>query len=381
LWAASFVLIHLALGLTNAIMLVAEATGISHTTIRRGVRELNAGEKPNQSRVRKPGGGRKRKTETVPEIKDKLEELVDPFTRGDPETPLKWVANQSVRRIANSLMVVGHNVSYTWVWLMLHVLGYSLQGNSKVLEGNNQPDRDAQFSFIARMIEIFKSNGDPVLSVDTKNKIKTGNFFNKGKLWLKNGNPIVVNDHDFSDKTTLKLVPYGIYDVFKNLGYVIIGVSADTAMFSVNCLLKWWKVFGSKMYSNSENILITCDSGGSNGYRLRLWKLMLQKLANITKKNITVCHYPPGISKWNKIEHCLFSYISLAWRGIPLFSIELVTKLIRSTTTVSGLKVFCSIDRKTYETGIKTSNEEMKTINIIHDEFHGEWNYTIKPQE
>jgi hypothetical protein len=307
-----------------------------------------------------------------------LERLVEPVTRGDPESPLRWTC-KSLRKLAAELNGMGHRTSQHLVAQLLHDLGYSLQANRKTLEGASHPDRDAQFGHINDQVQGFQASGDPVISVDTKKKELVGDFKNGGREWRPQGQPEEVRVHDFVIKELGKVSPYGVYDVAKNAGWVSVGVDHDTATFAVESIRRWWNSMGRTEYPGAKRLLITADGGGSNGSRIRLWKVELQKLANETGLPISVCHLPPGTSKWNKIEHRLFAYISQNWRGKPLVSHEVIVNLIAATTTKTGLSVRCQLDTNAYPAGQKVSDQEMALIQIQQDDFHGEWNYTILP--
>jgi hypothetical protein len=358
---------------------VSVETGISRQTITEGKKELKQTKKKLEpGRVRKEGGGRKRATEKYPTLKRELRKLVEATTRGDPESPLLWTC-KSVRKLSEELKQKSYNVSHTVVSELLDDMGYSLQSNQKTREGSEHEDRDAQFEYINSQIKIFQENKQPVISVDCKKKELIGNFKNGGREYRPKGEPEEVRTHDFPDKELGKVAPYGVYDLTENKGWVNVGVSHDTAAFAVNSIQQWWVSMGQECYPQARQLLITADSGGSNGYRVRLWKIELQNLANKTGLSVSVRHLPPGTSKWNKIEHRLFSFITQNWRGRPLVSHEVVVNLISATTTRKGLKVNCQLDTNTYKTGIQVSEEELKSINILKDEFHGEWNYTISP--
>ena len=354
-------------------------TGVSRPTIYRGIKDLNEAESLGDSlkRVRLKGGGRKKIVHKSPEIIEAVESLMEPCVRGDPESPLRWTC-KSVRSLEKELRKQGYKISYPTVASLLKELEFSLQGNQKTLEGTNHPDRDGQFLFINKKAKWFLQRGLPVISVDTKKKELVGQYKNGGKKWMKKKNPEKVNVHDFPDPQNPKAIPYGVYDVGQNEGWVSVGISADTAEFAVESIRQWWKRMGQKKYPYASNLLLCADSGGSNSYRSHLWKWELYKWAKKEGLSITVCHYPPGTSKWNKIEHRLFSYISLNWKGEPLRSYETIVSLIGSTKTKSGLKVQSHIDKKKYKKGIKVSKEQMKKIKIKKASFHGEWNYTIK---
>lgn len=362
----------------GGISAVVRATGMDHKTIQRGVRELDEPNPPSFEQIRKPGGGRKSLAESDPKILKDLEDLVEPVVRGDPESALRWVA-KSTYHLADELSFQGHSVSQRSIAGLLKAAGYSLQANSKVNEGGNHPDRNKQFEYINNQVLKYQSKHQPVISVDTKKKENIGNFKNHGSEYSKKGHPTEVNTYDFPDKELGKVAPYGVYDVAQNKGWVSVGVTADTAEFAVESIRAWWKEMGRACYGKVKELLITADGGGSNGTRVKLWKLELQKLANELHLDIHVCHFPPGTSKWNKIEHKLFSFISQNWRGKPLIDRATVINLISNTTTRQGLIVKARLDTKIYQKGIKVTETEMKTINLAPDEFHGEWNYTIQP--
>jgi transposase len=360
---------------------VHKATGVSRPTITNGLNELKRKKSFNLTQLRKAGGGRKKLTEKDSSLLKDLNEIIEPVTRGDPENPLRW-SSKSTIKLADELNNKGHKVTQRTVYTLLKDQDYSLKGNKKTKEGKeNHPDRDAQFQFINEKTKEFQKNKNPVLSVDTKKKENIGNFKNNGKEWMPKGEWTEVNTHDFPDKELGKVAPYGIYDTTRNEGWVNIGISHDTAEFAVNSIRTWWKNMGKDLYENCTEIMITADCGGSNNYRAKLWKFELQKLSDELGKSITVCHFPPGTSKWNKIEHRLFSYISQNWRGIPLVSLQTIVELIGNTTTKTGLKVQTSIDKNHYDTGRKISDEEFESINIKRLEFQGNWNYTIRPHE
>ena len=360
----------------GGIVLVSEITGIAPSTIGRGLAELD-GRQPAaaQNRVRRRGGGRKPATEKQPGLLAALKALVEPVERGDPERPLKWVS-KSYRHLAGALQELGYSISYRSIAALLAELGYSLQGNAKTREGSAHPDRDGQFEEIARQVSDFLAAGEPVISVDTKKKELVGNFKNGGREWRPLGEPEAVKVHDFADKALGKAAPYGVYDVARNIGWVNVGISHDTAAFAVESIRRWWQRLGQERYPQARRLLITADCGGSNGARLRLWKVELQKLARELDLEISVCHLPPGTSKWNKIEHRLFSFISQNWRGKPLTDLATIISLISATTTSTGLKVYCELDTNTYPKGITVSDAEINALVIKRAEFHGEWNYT-----
>ncbi|MBI1884438.1 MAG: ISAzo13 family transposase [Chlamydiae bacterium] len=361
----------------GGIVAVAGITGMSRQTIYNGIADLAVGN--STDRIRRPGGGRKKLKDQNPDLIKKIEELVDPVTRGDPESPLRWTC-KSVRNVEKCLKEAGYPGSYRTVARILNERGYSLQANRKTLEEKkDHPDRDQQFHYINDQAKQFLHDSEPVISVDTKKKELIGNYKNGGHEWEKTGCAVKVLSHDFPDPEVTKAVPYGIYDIGKNTGWVNVGMDADTAEFAVESIRQWWRWMGKKRYPKANDILICADSGGSNGYRCHLWKRELQKLANQQKLRITVCHFPPGTSKWNKIEHRLFSYISMNWRGRPLTDYRTVVNLIASTKTTNGLTVKVRLDKKTYQRGIKVSPEELRKIVIQQHSFHGEWNYTIKP--
>lgn len=359
--------------------IVAKATGLSRTTLHRGHVEQrpDALNRPPGG-IRKKGGGRKKLTSMEPELLMALERLVEPTTRGDPESPLRWTC-RSTRQLAAVLSEQGHSISHQTVASLLDELGYSLQGNQKTKEGSGHPDRDAQFRYIQSRVEEIQNQGQPVVSVDTKKKELIGDFKNGGREWHRQGEPEPVRVYDFVDKALGKANPYGVYDPTANLGWVSVGVDHDTAEFAVETLRRWWEKMGRARYPNATELLVTADGGGSNGTRVRLWKVALQRLANQTGLRISVCHFPPGTSKWNKIEHRLFSHISMNWRGKPLYSHEVIVNLIASTTTGTGLKIEAELDANGYPTGIQVTDEELNRVRIQRAEFHGEWNYTILP--
>lgn len=356
---------------------VAQATGVSRVTIHKALAEIES-KKIIAERVRKPGGGRKDITEQHPNILEKLEALVDPVTRGDPRSPLRWTC-KSTRQLSQELGRKGYAVSNVTVAELLHRLDYSLQANAKTLEGASHPDRDAQFHYINRRVQGFLRRHQPVISVDTKKKELVGNFKNGGREWQPKGEPEKVEVHDFASPEFPKVIPYGVYDVGKNMGWVNVGTDHDTASFAVASIRRWWFGMGRELYPNATDLLICADCGGSNGYRLRLWKMELQTLASETGVGITTCHFPPGTSKWNKVEHRLFSHISMNWRGRPLISHEVLVKLIGETTTSTGLEVKAQLDKRRYPVKVKVTDEEMRTVKIRPHKFHGEWNYSINP--
>jgi len=362
----------------GGISAVHRATGIDYKTISKGLKELKSEQKVITNKIRAGGGGRKHILDKDPDIGLELDKLIEPSTRGDPESLLLWTS-KSTYKLAESLSASGHKVSQTSVHKMLVAKGYSLQSNRKKLEGNQHPDRDAQFNYINNCAKRFQIKNCPVLSIDTKKKESIGNYKNNGKEYCEKGKPISVKTHDFPNKELGKVSPYGIYDIGRNEGWVNVGISSDTAEFAVNSIRTWWYVMGKEIYKNADSIMVTADCGGSNGNRTRLWKWELQKLATELNKTIYVCHFPPGTSKWNKIEHKMFSYISMNWRAKPLISREIVVNLIANTTTKMGLRIQAALDHNTYQTGIKISKSDFDSINIQNDDFHGEWNYKIKP--
>ena len=361
---------------------VASAAGLSRPVIHKGLDELKA-RKPGLplGQSRKAGGGRKALRASDPTLMEALDRLVDPDTRGDPMSPLRWTC-KSTRHLAGALTQSGHPVSHRVVGELLASLGYSLQGNFKTREGASHPDRDAQFQYINERVRVLLAAGVPVISVDTKKKELVGEYLNRGVEWQPKGEPEAVNVYDFINTDVGKAIPHGIYDVGKNLGWVTVGRDHDTASFAVSSIRRWWEGMGRALYPNASKLLICADGGGSNGSRLRLWKVELQRLAEQTGITITVCHLPPGTGKWNKIEHRLFSHISMNWRGKPLISHEVIVDLIGATTTKSGLKVRAELDSAVYPTGIKISDEQMKALSPLLSKhaFHGEWNYDLLPR-
>jgi transposase len=357
---------------------VSRATGVSRRAIASGLDQLKAPDDLGASRIRRPGGGRKRTVETDATLRADLERLIDPVTRGDPESPLRWTC-KSIRKLTEELQRMGHATSHRMVAELLHELGYSLQANRKTIEGKGHPDRNAQFEHINRKVRAALKAVEPVISVDAKKKELVGDFKNAGREWHPEGDPEPVRVYDFVIPGLGRVTPYGIFDMARNAGWVNVGTDHDTSAFAVESIRRWWGSMGRAQYPEAKTLLITADGGGSNGSRVRLWKLELQRLASETGLRISVCHFPPGTSKWNKIEHRLFSFISQNWRGRPLVSHEVVVNLIAATTTETGLKVACELDRNSYPSGIKVSKEDMAGINLRKDKFHGEWNYTILP--
>ena len=363
----------------GGITLVSRETGLCREAIRLGQAELQREEAVALGRIRKKGGGRKRTEQKDPTLKSDLERLIDPVTRGDPESSLRWTC-KSTRQLAEALKHLGHQTSHRMVAEMLHELGYSLQGNRKTLEGESHPDRNAQFEYLHGQVKAFQEAGQPVVSVDTKKKEWVGQFKNGGREWQPQGEPEAVETHDFPNAELGKVAPYGVYDAARNEGWVNVGTDHDTAAFAVESIRRWWYLMGREAYPGARRLLITADSGGSNGARVRLWKVALQSLVNETGLAITVSHLPPGTSKWNKIEHRLFSAISQNWRGRPLVSHEVIVNLIAGTTNSKGLKVRSALDTNHYPKGIKVSDQAMAALNLRRAEFHGEWNYSILPQ-
>jgi hypothetical protein len=362
----------------GGVSLVSRASGLSRVTITKGVRELKEGSVPNH-RVRREGAGRPSLVKVDPTLPEVLEALVEPLTRGDPESPLRWTC-KSTRALAWELGLQDHPISHEKVAQLLRSMNYSLQGNRKTEEGDDHPDRDEQFRHINNKVQRTMAQGNPVISVDTKKKELIGNFENQGRQWRKAKDAEQVNGHDFPHPSLPRAYPYGIYDLGLNRGFVNVGTDHDTAAFAVASIRGWWRHEGRQLYPQATELLITADSGGSNGYRIRLWKLGLQKMANEILLPISVCHFPPGTSKWNKVEHRLFSFISSNWRGEPLRNYETIVQLIAKTSTVKGLAVICRLDRRKYRVGRKVSDAEMATINLVPEKFHGEWNYAIRPQ-
>ena len=360
---------------------ISKASGVSRPTIILGKKEINepvVDVEFSNERIRRKGGGRKKLLEKEPSVLLALDKLVDPVTRGDPMSPLRWTC-KSTRQLADALKRKGFNVSHVSIADMLKKMGYSLQANAKVIEGGDHPDRDKQFHYINKLSKKFLSGKLPVISVDTKKKELVGNYKNAGCEWELSGQPVAVNVYDFQDKTVGKAIPYGIYDIGKNEGFVNVGTSYDTSSFAVESIRRWWIEMGQQEYQRARQLLITADGGGSNGYRRKLWKIELQNFCNEFNLEITVCHLPPGTSKWNKIEHRLFSFITMNWRGKPLTSFETIVDLIGATTTTKGLKVKSMLDENEYEKGIVVEDDELKSVMIFPHKFHGEWNYTIKP--
>lgn len=377
-WAATEAL---ALG-HGGVTVVAEATRLSRPTIAAGIREL--GDRKATAlpldRVRRPGGGRKRLTAKDPRILSILEGMVEPTARGDPQSPLRWTC-KSVRRLAKELRAERHPACPAKVAVLLQNLGYSLQANRKTREGKQHPDRDAQFRHINEEVKRFQRRGQPVISVDTKKKELVGDFRNGGREWRPQGKPEEVRVHDFLDKTLGKAIPYGVYDLTHNEGWVSVGIDHDTAEFAAEAILRWWRKMGRRRFPEARELLITADGGGSNGHRCRLWKVALQRLANRSGLRLSVCHFPPGTSKWNKIEHRMFCHITQNWRGKPLTSYAVIIKLIGNASTGEGLRVKAELDRSHYPVAVKVSDGELAQVALEPSRFHGDWNYTIRPSE
>ncbi len=361
----------------GGVSIVRRACGLSRKAIAKGLREIAAGV-AMPGRIRRAGGGRKKITERDPQLLAALECLIEPETRGDPESPLRWIC-KSTRTLALQLTQQRHPVSHEKVAQLLRDQDYSLQSNRKMEEGEDHPDRDAQFRHINAQVKRALAAGLPVISVDTKKKELLGNYDYRGQQWRPAKKPVLVNDHDFPSPEVPRAYPYGIYDLARNTGFVNVGTDHDTGAFAVASIRGWWRHEGRPLYGPAQELLITADGGGSNGSRLRLWKWELQKLADETGLSISVCHFPPGTSKWNKVEHRLFSFISSNWRGEPLLDYETIVNLIARTTTAKGLQVICRLDRRKYPTGRKVTNQEFKRVNLKRNTFHGDWNYIIYP--
>lgn len=364
----------------GGIAIVSKATGVSRTTISTGLKELRTSENIDTERIRKKGGGRKKATHKFPEIKIELAKLIEPALRGEPDSPLMWTS-KSLRKLSSELKSIGLNVSHNLIGEILNEEGFSLQANRKTDEGKSHPDRNAQFEHIHLKVKEFQSQNQPVISVDAKKKELVGNFKNIGKELCRKKEPEKVKVYDFPSDAKGKAIPYGVYDITHNKGWVSVGIDHDTAEFAAETIKKWWVQMGNHFYPEAKKLLITADGGGSNNSRSRLWKKELQKLSNEIGIIIEVCHFPPATSKWNKIEHRLFSYIAQNWRGKPLLSYEVIVNLIGSTTTTKGLSVICELDQNKYDIGIKVTDKEFKNFNIEKDEFHGEWNYKISPNK
>lgn len=362
---------------------VSLATGVARGSILAGIKELESPQRALQDgarRVRRPGAGRKKLVERDPDVREVLERLVEPASRGDPQSPLRWTC-KSLMQLARELSERGHAISHVSVGLLLKNMGYSLQGNRKTLEGASHPDRNAQFEYINDKTQAALGAGQPVISVDTKKKELVGRYQNGGKEWMPQGKPEQLKVYDFVDEALGRANPYGVYDVASNTGWVSVGTDHDTASFAVATIRRWWFAMGQATYPTAKELMIMADGGGSNGSRVRLWKLELQRLADELALTIRVSHFPPGTSKWNKIEHRLFSYISVNWRGQPLVSHEVIVNLIAATTTRKGLKVRAEIDDAHYEKGIKVTDTQFAAIRIARDDFQGEWNYVISPNQ
>jgi len=363
----------------GGVSLMAQISGLARSTIYHGRSDILHAVSAPPGRIRKQGGGRKKKASEAPTLVADLKRLVTPATRGDPMRPLLWT-NRSLRHLVAALAREGHKVCPTVVGNLLRGLGYSLQANSKTREGGQHIDRDAQFRYIDTQAETFLAADEPVISVDTKKKELVGNFKNNGRQWRPRDTPELVNVHDFIDPKLSRAVPYGVYDVTNNVGWVSVGTDHDTASFAVNAIRRWWRTMGKKRHPKATQLMISADGGGSNGSRVRLWKVELQMLADELKLPITVCHLPPGTSKWNKIEHRLFSFITINWRGRPLRSYRTIVQLIAATTTDAGLKVRAELDEKKYPKGVKVSDDQLAAVNLSCHAFHGDWNYTISPR-
>jgi transposase len=374
IWAASEARV---LG-RGGIAAVSRASGISENTIRKGIREIDAGDRLEDGRVRRRGGGRRPIAESDPELVAALERLVAEDCRGDPMQVLLWTS-KSVRKLAAELREQGHEVHFTTVAAVLRALGYSLQSNRKTLEGSQHPDRDAQFRLINERVGAAIAAGEPAISIDTKKKELVGEFANRGREWRAKGEPVEVRTHDFPSQATGKAIPFGVYDIASNEGFVNVGITAETAQLAVNSIRAWWQDLGSERYSTARALQITAECGGGNGNRIRLWKTELQHLADETGLEIRVCHFPPGTSKWNKIEHRLFCHISQTWRGRPLISYQVIINSITATTTSQGLNVYARLDKHDYPKKIEVSDTEIAAVNLTPDPFHPEWNYTISP--
>jgi len=363
----------------GGISIVSRATGLTRRTIYHGLDDIEEGDIHEPESIRRTGAGRKKSTDEEPDLLNALEDLICPSTRGDPEAPLKWT-NKSTRNLAEELTAHGYSVKYRTVNSLLHELGYSLQSTRKTREGVQHPDRDAQFQYINKRVKACQKLRQPVISVDTKKKELIGDFANKGQEWQPAGSPERVRVHDFKDKELGKAIPYGVYDVTQNNGWVSVGITHDTASFAIATIRRWWIRMGIKTYPKAKELLITSDSGGSNSSRNRLWKVSLQELADELGLKLSVCHFPPGTSKWNKIEHRMFCHISQNWRGRPLETLEVIVNLIGNTKTKKGLKIIADTDLKDYELGIKISDEQLATVHLARAKFHGDWNYTISPR-
>jgi Rhodopirellula transposase DDE domain len=363
----------------GGVCLMSRITGLARSTIYHGLSDIRHNVSAPAGRTRKEGGGRKKKTTQDPSLVLDLKRLVEPVTRGDPMQPLLWTT-RSLRNLVKELAKKGHKVCPMVVGGLLRDMGYSLQANSKTREGSKHIDRNAQFHYINTQARAFLAANEPVISVDTKKKELVGNFKNNGREWRPKGRPELVNIHDFIDPKLSRAVPYGVYDITNNVGWVSVGTDHDTASFAVNAIRRWWRTMGKKRHAKAKRLMITADGGGSNGYRVRLWKVELQNLADELKLPITVCHLPPGTSKWNKIEHRLFSFITTNWRGKPLRSYRTIVQLIAATTTDAGLKVRAELDENKYPKGVKVSDAQLAAVNLSRHSFHGDWNYMIAPR-
>lgn len=363
----------------GGIEIVSKATKISRTTISNGLKELKNTEEVDMTRIRKEGGGRKKSIEKMPEISDEIDKMIEPALRGEPDSPLLWTS-KSLRKISAEIKSKGLNVSHKLVGEILKEKGFSLQANRKTDEGKSHPDRNAQFEHIHLKVKEYQTQSQPVISVDAKKKELVGNFMNIGKEWHRKKEPEKVKVYDFPSDADGKAIPYGVYDLTQNKGWVSVGIDHDTAEFAAETIKRWWTKMGKPFYPDAQRLLINADGGGSNSSRSRLWKKELQKLSNETGLIIEVCHFPPATSKWNKIEHRMFSYIAQNWRGKPLLSYEVIVNLIASTKTTKGLDVVCELNQNKYNIGIKVTDDEFKGINLKKDEFHGEWNYKISPK-
>jgi len=376
LWAATE-----AMGLGyGGIALVERATGVSRSTIERGIRELDSEQTLEPERVRRSGGGRKKTSDHDPTLWPDLEGLVEPTASGDPQSPLRWTS-KSIRKLAAELQAMGHDVSYRIVSDLLHEEGYSLQGNRKAKEGRAHPDRNAQFEYINQRVKSHQRRRQPVISVDTKKKELVGDFKNSGREWRPKGFPERVRVHDFKIPELGKAIPYGVYDLTRNAGWVSVGIDHDTATFAVQSIRRWWQKMGRRAYPQATSLLITADAGGSNGSRSRLWKWELQQMADETGLVIRVCHFPPGTSKWNKIEHRMFSFITMNWRGKPLTSLSVIVDLIAATKTDKGLRIRCELDKGQYPKGQEVTKEQVDSMRLRREKLHGDWNYAIHPRK
>jgi hypothetical protein len=363
----------------GGVSIVSRATGVCRETVAEGLKDVTEPERLPTGRIRREGAGRKKTVSEDPTLKTDLESLVDPLSRGDPESPLRWTC-KSTRKLAAALNSMGHKTSHRMVAELLQEMDYSLQANKKILEGSSHPDRNVQFDLINDAVDQQLAKNEPAISVDAKKKELVGNFKNSGREYRPKGDPEKVKGHDFPDPELGKVTPYGVNDQGANSGWVSVGTDHDTAAFAVETIRRWWYSMGQEAYPNAKTLLITADSGGSNGARVRLWKTELQKLSDETGLEISVCHFPPGTSKWNKIEHRLFSFITQNWRGRPLISHEVIVNLIADTRTERGLTVRCEMDKNAYPTGLKIKDSELRKVNIVKNKFHGEWNYTISPR-